>query len=123
MKSKFWHERPTSELVAQFEKASLNQFQAELESDLRKQNARVRETMAIADELKRRPGDQRSTLIALYDHANVQVRLNAARLSLAVAPAAAREVISAISESKKYPQAGDAGMCLWAIEQGIFKPT
>ena len=59
MKSKVWHQRPTSELVAQFEKASLNQFQAELESDLRKQNARVRETMAIADELKRRPGDQR----------------------------------------------------------------
>jgi hypothetical protein len=123
MKAKGWHHWTPAELVVEFAKASLDEFQAELESDMREQNTLVRKTMAIAEELKRRPGDQRSALMALYEHPNVQVRLNAARLSLAVAPTAAREVISAISESKQYPQAGDAGMCLWAIEQGIFRPT
>jgi hypothetical protein len=118
-----WHEWSVADLVAQFTKVSLEEFEAELESDIRKQNVCVREAMAIAEELKRRPGDQRSALMSLYTHPNVQVQLNAARLSLAVAPAAAREVISAISESKKYPQAGDAGMCLWTLDQGIFVPT
>jgi hypothetical protein len=31
-------------------------------------------------------------------------------------------VIEAISESSHFPQAGDAGMCLWALDQGISKP-
>jgi hypothetical protein len=79
--------------------------------------------MAITAELKSRPGDQRSALVKLYDHPNVQVRLNAARLTLAVAPAAARQVVETIASSRKFPQAGDAGMCLSAIELGIFTPT
>jgi Domain of unknown function (DUF2019) len=47
----------------------------------------------------------------------------AARLTLAVAPAAARQVLEDIQNSKQYPQAGDAGMCLWSLDEGIFKPT
>jgi hypothetical protein len=112
----------TDELVDQFVASCLGQFQAELESDIKKQNKFITYWMAIAAELKSRPGDQRSALVKLYDHPNVQVRLNAARLTLAVAPAA-RQVVEAVAASRKYPQAGDAGMCLWALEQGIFKPA
>jgi hypothetical protein len=111
------------ELVERFTDLALAQFQAELESDLAKQNKLIKQGWAIVGELKARAGDQRSALIRLYEHPNIQVRLNAARLTLAVAPTAAREVIQAIADSKKYPQAADAGMCLWALDQGIFKPS
>ena len=101
----------------------MRQFKAELEGSIPRQNRCVEEQMAIADELKTRPGDQRRALLKLYDHPNVQVRLNAARLSWAVAPSAAREVVETIAKSKQYPQAMDAGMCIGTLEQGIFKPT
>ena len=123
MKPRSLHELSVPELIERFTTACLGEFQAELESDIAKQNRFVRQSMGVADELKNRPGDQRSALIKLYDHPNVQVRLNAARLTLAVAPAAARAVIQVIKDSKQYPQAMDAGMCLWTIEQGIFTPT
>lgn len=112
-----------AELVRLFEESQLAQFQAELYSDIAKQNRCVRKAMAIAEQLKLCAGDQRSALLGLYDHANVQVQLMAAKLTLAVAPAAARALIQSIADSKKYPQAMDAGMCLWALDQGIFTPT
>jgi hypothetical protein len=123
MKPRNLYELSVAELLERFTIASLGQYQAEFESNIAKQNKFVRQTMAIADELKSRPGDQRVALTKLYDHPNVQVRLNAAKLTLAVAPTAAREVIQTIKDSKEYPQAMDAGMCLWTIEQGIFTPT
>jgi hypothetical protein len=113
----------TDDLVERFAASALREFEAELESDIAKQNKCVEQQMAISAELKARAGDQRAALLKLYDHPNVQVRLNAARLTLAVAPAAAREVIRAVKDSRQYPQAMDAGMCLWTLEQGIFKPT
>jgi len=116
-------ELSTEELTDRFAEAGLEQFRSELRNDIAEQNKCVDEEMAIVTELKKRPGDQRSALLRLYEHPNVQVRLNAAKLTFAVAPTAAREVVQAIADSKQYPQAGDAGMCLWAIEQGIFKPT
>jgi hypothetical protein len=112
-----------TELVERFAALAVAQYQAELESDIAKQNTSIEQGWAIADELMARAGDQRSALMRLYDHPNVQVRLNAARLTLAVAPTAARQVVQAVADSRKYPQAGDAGMCLWALDQGIFKPT
>jgi hypothetical protein len=77
----------------------------------------------ITEELKSRPGDQRSALLRLFDHPNIQARLMAAKLTLAVAPAAARQMLQDIQDSKQYPQAGNSGMSLWALERGIFKPT
>ena len=112
-----------SELVERFAALAIAQYQAELQSDLAGQAKLIKQGWAIADELKSRPDDQRSALLRLYDHPNVQVRLNAARLTLAVAPTAAREIVQAIADSKEYPQAGDAGMCLWALDHGIHKPT
>ena len=47
----------------------------------------------------------------------------AAKLTLAVAPAAARQMLQNIENSKRYPQAGDAGMSLWNLDQGVFKPS
>ncbi len=111
------------DLTERFLASALAEFEAELNSNIRKQNKCVEEQMAIAAELKSRPGDQRSVLFVLYEHPNVQVRLNAARLTFAVAPKAARDIVQVIADSKRQPQAMDAGMCLYALDQGIFKPT
>jgi hypothetical protein len=111
-----------AELVKQFEDSQLDQFNAERLSDIARQNCCVTKAMAIAKELKARSGDERSSLLKLYAHPNVQVQLMAAKLTLAIAPTAAREVIQTIADSKKYPQAMDAGMCLSALDQGIFVP-
>jgi Domain of unknown function (DUF2019) len=80
------------------------------------------EMVAIEDELKTRDGDQRRELLSLYNHPNAQVRLNAIKATLAVAPEIARQALQAIADSREYPQAGDAGMSLWNLEQGIFEP-
>lgn len=79
--------------------------------------------VAVRDELKNRPGDQRQALLTLYEHENAQVRLQAARASFAVAPEAARALIENIANSRKFPQAGDAGMTLVNLDRGIFRPT
>jgi Domain of unknown function (DUF2019) len=78
---------------------------------------------AIKEELKKRPGDQRRTLIRLYSHPNVQVRLKSAIATLAIEPEKARGLLQVIADSRDYPQAGDAGMTLDSLERGIFKPT
>jgi len=49
--------------------------------------------------------------------------LKAVKATLAVAPEAARQELQAIADSREYPQAGEAGMSLWNLDRGIFKPT
>ena len=78
--------------------------------------------LEIEKELRSRGTAARGELTRLYGHPNLQVRLNAAKETLAVAPVQARQVIQEISDSKLYPQAGSAGMCLFALDEGIFKP-
>jgi len=114
----------TDDLVARFTAAALAQYHASMDFDIKTINKAVGQLMAITAELKARPGDQRSALLQLYDHPNnTRVRLSAARLSFALAPVRARAVIQEIADSKKFSVALDAGMCLSAIDQGIFKPS
>ena len=81
------------------------------------------EMEAVKEELKARDGDQRRALLQLYHHSNPQVRLKAVKATLAVAPEAALRRLKEIAESHQYPQAGEAGMSLFNLEQGIFKPN
>lgn len=111
------------ELVKLFEDIAIGQFEADELGDTRKINRLYDRKELVEAELKLRPGDHRRVLMTLYDHPNVQVRLNAAKSTLAVAPVAARQLIQAIADSKEYPQAGDAGMCLWTLDEGIFKSS
>lgn len=109
-------------LVEQFTALCIGQYEAELRGEHSKENQLIRQMFAVREELKTRAGDQRSALLPLYDHPNVQVRLMAAKETLAVAPSAARQLLEAIQASKEQPQAMDAGMCLWNLETGVFKP-
>jgi hypothetical protein len=122
MKPASLQEMSVVDLVEQFAALGVGQYQAELQSDIARQNRLLLRMRDVTEELKARTGDQRSALLQLYDHPNVQVRLMAARLTLALAPAAARQVIQAIADSHEYPQAMDAGMCLENLDEGIFKP-
>jgi hypothetical protein len=112
-----------AELVDRFTESCLEQDQALLYSGISRFNRIYQEMVAVRDELKNRPGDQRQALLTLYEHENAQVRLQAARASFAVAPEAARALIENIANSRKFPQAGDAGMTLVNLDRGIFRPT
>jgi hypothetical protein len=112
-----------NQLVDRFVSIALDQDQALLYSDIAKYNQLFKQMELVEEELKRRTGDQRQALIRLYDHPNAQVRLKAAKATLAVAPEGARHLLEIIANSRKYPQAGDAGMSLVNLDRGIYKPT
>jgi Domain of unknown function (DUF2019). len=112
-----------AQLVDRFTEIALAQFQAELYDETAKYNRLYRQMVVIQEELKRRPGDQRIALTALFEHANPQVRLMAAESSLAVAPAAARQVLQEIWDRKEFPQAAYAMGTLMALDSGERNPT
>jgi hypothetical protein len=74
--------------------------------------------IAVVNELRSRPGDQRERLFALYDHPNRQVRLNAAQSTYALNPVAARAVLEEIAASRRMPQAANARLSLDRIAEG-----
>ena len=113
----------TAGLVKRFEDVCLSQDVAILNDDNEEFTRLFREMVAIEDELRSRDGDERRALAALFEHRNAQVRLNAAKATLALLPQEARRVIEALAHSHEFPQAGYAGMTLVSLERGIFKPT
>jgi hypothetical protein len=117
------HAMSTAELVTRFEEIALEQDRALLMDEIAEFNRLYIQMDAVKKELKGRSDDQRRALLALYDHPNIQVRLKAAEGTLAVAPEAARGLLQSIKDSREYPQAADAGMTLWDLDRGIFKPT
>jgi len=111
------------QLVERFAAIALDQHEAILMYDNTKFNRLFLQMETVEQELKARLGDQRRALLRLYDHPNAQVRLMAAKATLAVAPEAARRLLRAIADSGSNPQAGDAGMTLVSLDRGIFKPS
>jgi hypothetical protein len=113
---------PISVLVDRFAALCEAQDKAELKGEHYKLKAQFRDMVAIEDELRDRPGDQRRALVALLDHRTIQVRLNSALAILPVCPAEARIALQRIAASGHYPQAAEAGMTLKALEEGTFTP-
>lgn len=111
------------DLVERFAQIGVAQDQALLGGEIAKFNRLFDQMGDVSNELKSRHGDQRRALMALYDYPNMQVRLKAAKHTLAVAPVEARRQIEAIAASNWMPQAGDAGMSLWNLDRGVYKPT
>lgn len=117
------------ELIRFFAAASLRVYKAkadaehESEEDNERISREIKAGWAIGDELKRRGDTARLKLMSLYDDPNVQVRLDAATATLALVPTKAREIIEAVASWQEFPQSGEAGMRLWALDRGIFKPT
>lgn len=109
------------ELLDRFTAIGIAQDEALLDNETAKFNRLYLKKVAIETELRDRPGDQRRQLMALYHHPNMQVRLNAARATRAIDMARARALLEAIAASKHFPQAGNAGMALLAMDDGTFK--
>jgi len=111
-----------AQLVDRFAVIGVQQDKALIVDDVAVFTPLYWEMDAVDQELKGRPGDERRALVKLFDHPNMQVRLAAAKATLAVAPKAARRLIEQIAATTHYPQAGDAGMCLMNLDRGIFVP-
>lgn len=110
------------QLVERYATLGVEQDKAEQVDNIARVNRLFQQLIEIEKELKNRPGDQRRALLTLYDYPNMNVRLKAAKATLAVAPRAARSMIESIAASTWPPQCYDAGMCLWALDEGIFVP-
>ncbi|MGB6174901.1 MAG: DUF2019 domain-containing protein [Methylocella sp.] len=110
------------QLVDRFAEIGIAQDEALL-YDEHKEFRRLYSQMDEVDkELRARGMKARIALVRLFDHPNMQVRLQAAKWSLGVVPESARRVIEAISESNWFPQAGEAGMTLDFLDDGTFRP-
>ena len=110
------------ELVERFATVCVEQDKALLWDEHAQFNRLFLQMRQIEQELTSRAGDQRKALLRLYDHPNMQVRLQAAKLTLAVAPEPGRRMLRLIADSHRQPQAGDAGMSLWNLDRGVFVP-
>lgn len=109
-------------LVERFSDLALQQDRALLEENIRRVNQLYDALKDVEGELKLRDGDQRRALVHLYEHKNPQVRLKAVKATLAVAPEVARPMLQAIADSREFPQAGEAGMSIRNLKEGIYKP-
>lgn len=114
---------PIESLLARFEILCVEQYNSLEREEINIYNNRYDKVERIINELKSRPGDQRSKLSKFYDHENSQVALTAAEANLAIDYRSARKVIEEIAESGGMPQEGSAGMTLQFLDDGIFKPT
>ena len=110
-------------LVERFAAIGVAQDQVLFDGDTSKFSKLYWQMDAVSRELKSRDGDQRRALLRLYDHPNMQVRLKAAKHTLAVEPGVARSKLKTIADSGWLPQSGDAGMSLSNLDRGVFKPT
>jgi hypothetical protein len=113
----------SNDLVDRFAEIVVAQDQALLGGEVAKFNRLFQQMMDVANELKAREGDQRRLLLELFTFPNMQVRLQAAKLTLALAPAEARKQLEAIADTHWMPQAGDAGMSLSFLDRGVSKPS
>jgi hypothetical protein len=111
------------QLLKRFVDLVLDQEEASARFQIAKANRLFWLKTGVEEELKARDGDERRALLTLLDHPSAQVRLNAAKATLAVAPMDARRALQAIAASSEYLQAADAGLCLENLDEGIFKPT
>ncbi len=122
MKSVKLHELTIDGLVDRFAELGAAQDKAELYGEISKYNKLFKEMTAVDLQLRARGHDARLALLKLLDHPNMQVRTQAAIVSLGVAPEAARKVLEAIRASNWQPQAMDAGIILRGLDDGQFKP-
>jgi hypothetical protein len=106
------------ELVARYVEIGAAQAEALDDFDNPRYNRLYDKKIAVVNELRSRPGDQRRLLISLFDHPNRQVRLNAAESAYMLDRANAHAVLQEIAASRWQPQAGRAGMALSGIERG-----
>ncbi len=116
------HEMTVDELIDRFAEIGVAQYRSLMGDEVGTFNWLFGQMDSINKELRARGRDARLALVRLFEHSNIQVRLQAAKYTLGIAPLMAGMVIEAVKESAWFPQAGDAGMTLRYLDEGIFKP-
>ena len=111
-----------SDLVERFRALAIEKSKVLLDSNTAAANRIYDRMEEIDQELRRRGSDARKALLVLLDDRDRRVRFEAAQKSLAVAPQKALETIKQIAASHFMPLAGEAGMALEFLADGIFKP-
>lgn len=110
------------ELLARFVTISRQQYPLTLNDNFNGYNALFRKLTAIDNELRRRGIEARLALTRLFDHPNIQVRLNAAEHSLAVARQSSLAVLRQITKEDIGPFRLAAGMTVALVEDGTIVP-
>jgi hypothetical protein len=122
MKKLALSEMTVDQLVDRFAEIGVAQGDVRYEDHIARFKRLYKDMDDVDHELRRRGRAARLALTRLYDHPDTQVRLKAATRTLGIDPVAARAVIQAVADSKHFPQAGEAGMRLWAYDEGRFRP-
>src|ERR1700733_15675004 len=86
------------ELVERFVRIALDQDEALFSGEIARFNVLYDQMEIVGNELKSRVGERRSSLLPLYDHPHIQVRLQAAFATMDLVPAAARQVFQKIAD-------------------------
>jgi hypothetical protein len=106
-----------------FEEIGIKQYHLLDGLQIKKYNALYYKLRSMVAEMKNMPGDRRAILAKHYNHPNLQVRLNAAKFTIAVFPEEARAQLVAIGETGRCPQSASALSKLDALDEGTWKPT
>ncbi|ABA04431.1 conserved hypothetical protein [Nitrobacter winogradskyi Nb-255] len=110
-------------LIARFAEIGMAQYDAIYVINTIKYNRLYAEMKRVWTELKEMPGDQRTALLPLLSHTNVQVRLMAAHSLLALYPGLARRTLETIRDSGIEPQNGSAANAIRRLDEGSYVPT
>jgi Domain of unknown function (DUF2019) len=123
MRSMQLQELTDNQLVQQFAGLAHDMGVAVLDSETPRFNRLFPRMEAIDRALRSRGRETRMALFPLLEDKDRFVRYYAAKYLLGLVPDRARRVIEDIAKFKFDALSGDAGMCLYALDEGIFKPN
>lgn len=113
----------TDELITLFVSLSERQYPLTLNDEVKLATLLVRQQDEIGKELRRRGVEARLELTKLFDHPNIQVRMNAAKRSLGIARDPALNVLRQITKEDFGAFRLSAGMTIALVEDGTINPT
>ena len=111
------------ELVSFFASLSEQQYPLTLNDEVKSATRLIRQQNEISKELRRRGIEARLELTKLFDHPNIQVRMNATKWSIGVARESALKVLRQITKEDLGAFRLSAGMTVALVEDGTITPT
>ena len=110
-------------LIRIYEGVSVEEFDALELGDMPLVRKLFDKLESIDREIRARGVEARRKMVQLLSHHNPQVRINAAKALLAIAPQEARSALELLASRGPSIQRLDARMCIRHLEEGVFKPT
>ncbi|GGF01301.1 hypothetical protein GCM10011611_03560 [Aliidongia dinghuensis] len=111
------------ELVSLFASLGERQYPLTLNDEVKSANHLIRQQNEISKELRRRGIAARLELTKLFNHPNIQVRMNAAKWSIGIAREPALNVLRQITKEDFGAFRLSAGMTVALVEDGTINPT